>query len=471
MLISHILDLLRHYRRLIVATWVFIVGGVAGFSVLFLFVIPLYTATAKITLLPTQSELAFSNQFVRSTTINPANLLTQTHIEYLLSFETSEETVQRIIEQFPPESRPEPTGLKAAFRDGFIAFRSGVWRVYNTLNSGRHVEVDPMTDAILGLQDGIKVEMVEGTYILEISVTMDHPKGAAVAANLLAEVYVDRLRDEALAAADRMEEELRAQLSAPGGDYTQIEDQIRALQLTRSANLDTLRVIDPAVEPVYPSFPKVVVNTIFAIVGAIFATAFILVVGDTFSSRIKTNADLARVMGAKALGSVRLRGGRLKPGWRKGLVAFRRRMNLQADPDPAHGAVIAAGTSADAAEAKTLIDAVVAPAAAEAASVSPRNAGSAARTPEAAEEVHTAGRETPRWMVVNEDGSGGDAPRGTVRNLGGAAEGLRLCEGERPRWMVLAMRPGELTETELAAMVDDWKARGTEHVFGLILKP
>ena len=99
MLISHILELFRYYRRLIAATWVFIVGGVAAFSVLFLLVTPLYTATAKITMLPTQSELSFSNLFVRSTTINPATLLSQTHIEYLLSFETAEETVALPISQ------------------------------------------------------------------------------------------------------------------------------------------------------------------------------------------------------------------------------------------------------------------------------------------------------------------------------------------------------------------------------------
>ncbi|MEX0301818.1 MAG: hypothetical protein AB3N24_05295, partial [Leisingera sp.] len=140
---AHYRQLLNYYRGLIAFTFLILVGGTAALSTFFLFVAPLYTSSAKVSLLPTQTELAYSQTFVRSTTFNPANLLTQTHVEYLLSREIAAKTVDRLRRELPSGGQPAGTAepdaalsLKDQIAQRFHSFRRNFRRIYNTLNSG-----------------------------------------------------------------------------------------------------------------------------------------------------------------------------------------------------------------------------------------------------------------------------------------------------------------------------------------------
>lgn len=469
-MIQQYAELLRHYRRLVATIFFGIVGGVGLISAFFLFVMPLYTATTTVSLLPTQSELAYSDAFSRGGSMNPANLMSETHIEYLLSREVAQGTVDRLIAEY---GTPEPamrSGFRAVLGNGFRLFKNTLRQVYNVLNSGKHVPIDAYTDAVLTLQDSIDAEMVEGTYILELSVTWDSPELAAAAANMLADVYVARAREQARDAALQLEQDLTAQLEHNSGFSPQISSQIEALRLARATGFDVLRVVDRASVPIYPSFPKVVINVLIAIAAAILLSIFALVTIDTFSGKVTTRGDLARLLGGLALPTSR-------PDERRRLAETARLLRLHADVNGTPGAVLSLDSDRDADLAAALFERALWPGLSTA-----RPGAAAARAvlflDSRRRDAQAAGR---AWMAVGAE-SLAEPPAATTKpeaatpaapgvvSLGGAGESFSLGGLTMPAWLVLVMRPGRIAEAELQRVAEEWRQRGVPVVFGMLLK-
>lgn len=478
---AHYRQLLRYYRGLIAFIFLVLVGGTAALSTFFLFVSPLYTGSAKVSLLPTQTELSYSQAFVRSTTINPANLLTQTHVEYLLSREIAAKTVDRLSrevsagDQLPEEAEAagEP-GLKKRIAQRFHSFRRNFRRIYNTLNSGKHVPLDPLTDAVLTLQDAIEVEMIEGTYIMEIQVTWNRPELAALAANLLAEEYVVHLRRQADNASRQLETALRQEIAKGDGNFTELEDQINALRLARANNFATLRVIDPAVVPVYPSFPRVIVYTVFAIAGWIMASAFLVICADTFSSTVKTENDLQRLFGPRGLGTVPLRRPR-----RDKLAVLAKAMNLQCNAIPCRGAVTVIGSDEESRRLTAVIEVALRRLKGWQKLKLRRLQDTAMATAEeqdaeAALQAMPGGSHGRPVIQLGrpQTGRGGAGPANGVKvtDLGGADESFSMSKAAGFNWVVIGLRPGAVSEETLQGMADRLQMQGVENIFGVFLK-
>lgn len=469
-MIQQYAELLRHYRRLVATIFFGIVGGVGLVSTFFLFVMPLYTATTTVSLLPTQSELAYSDAFSRGGSLNPANLMSETHIEYLLSRETAQRTVDRLIAEY---GTPEPvvrSGFRAVLGDGFRLFKNTLRRVYNLLNSGKHVPIDAYTDAVLSMQDSIDAEMVEGTYILELSVTWDSPEVAAAAANMLADVYVERAREQARDAALQLEQELTAQLERNTGISPEISSQIEALRLARATGFNVLRVVDRASVPVYPSFPKVVINVLIAIAAALVLSIFVLVSIDTFSGKVTTRGDLARLLGGLALPTSR-------PDDLRRAAGAARLLRLHADVNGTPGAVLSLEGDRDADLAAALLERALWP------GLSPARQGAgAARSVLFLDSRRRDALAPGRTRVAVGAESLADPPGAATRpeaganavpgvvSLGGAAESFSLAGLSMPSWLVIVMRPGRITEAELQRVAEEWRQRGVPAVFGMLLK-
>lgn len=464
---SHYSQLLRHYRGLIALTFVALVGGTAVFSVFFLFVTPLYTGTAKVSLLPTQSELAFSQAFVRSTSVNPANLMAQTHIEYLISREVSARTINRLLQEFPAETNAADapdSSLTARLKQFFHSFRRNARRVYNILNSGKHVPLDPLTDAVLTLQDAIDVEMVEGTYILAIEVTWDNPAIAAAAANYLAEEYVQYARAQADEASIQMERSLREEIASGASNFAELEDQINALRLARANKFSLLRVIDPAVPSDLPSFPKVVVYTVFSFAGWLLVSAFLVISADTFSRTVKTDSDLERPFGALALGTISLR----NPNEQTLASA----MNMQCEALPDEGAVTVIGNDADSRLLCQVADGALntltgwQQVAEQARAHEARRASLRQRRRSAGQ---SSGPVIPLGRWASEQVRQRERMGNGVTDLGGSDESFSMGKVEDFNWILIGLRPGNVTEEALEATIRKFKDQGVENVFGAFL--
>jgi uncharacterized protein involved in exopolysaccharide biosynthesis len=87
-------------------------------------------------------------------------------------------------------------------------------------------------------------------------------------------------------------------------ELAQLHSRMLSTDLTRSSSLTQVRVIDPAVAPVYPASPRVMQNTLLGLVAGLFAALMLVVVLDTASGTVKTAADLRRIGGARSLGSI-----------------------------------------------------------------------------------------------------------------------------------------------------------------------
>ncbi|MFY0311268.1 hypothetical protein ACFMBG_15360 [Leisingera sp. D0M16] len=476
---AHYLQLLRYYRVLVAFTFVFLVGGTAAFSTLLLHASPVYRASAKVSLLPTPIELAYSQNFVRSTTINPANLLTQTHIEYLLSREIAAKTLERIAAEFPPRQPPAavpeaaaPAGLGQQIIQRVVSFRRYFRQLYNTLNSGRHVVLDPRTDTVLALQDSIHVEMVEGTYIMKIKVFWGEPRLAAAAANFVAEEYVAHARAQAEAASLQLEAALRQEIIKGDGNFAELEEQISTLRMARTSNFAALRVIDPAMVPVYPVFPRVIVNTVFAFAGWIMASAFLVISADTFSRTVKTEGDLQRLFGPRGLGVVPLQ----RPSRAK-LAQMAKAMNLQCNAVPSHGAVTAIGSDVESRRLTAVIEVSLRRLKGwqklkaqklESAAASEEEQGRGATL----QAVASGRSETVVQLGRLLDGRSEPTPANGVKvtDLGGADESFCMSKARGFNWVVIGIRPGTVAEETLQGLTARLQAQGVENVFGVMLR-
>lgn len=85
---------------------------------------------------------------------------------------------------------------------------------------------------------------------------------------------------------------------------TELNNRMLTTNLATSAALTQVRVIDPAVPPVYPSSPHVINNTIVAVIVSLLGV-FLAVVGvDALSGTVKTTTDLTRIAGSRCVGSL-----------------------------------------------------------------------------------------------------------------------------------------------------------------------
>jgi uncharacterized protein involved in exopolysaccharide biosynthesis len=403
---------------------------------------------------PSDEELLFNRSFMGVSQFNPATIIAQSHVEHLLSRPVAERTLDLLLDEYGDQAVAEPMTafgrLKAAF-----------WRNWSTLNYGYYVPPSTRDQLVNEIQQSLDVEIVEGSYILSITVSNESPKLAAAVANTIAKAYTDAARADFLAEArevvstvgrqeeaarkllaDRKaERDAKAQLvgvtdvaaeravalnaretarenlrdarAALAGRTAQLDrlrksllgqtdpgliarikedtvlgeaelqseastvalrekalaeiegslaklqraeqdlsgldlavqeasvdvDELQrrriALDLATQAEFSQIRVIDPAVAPTYPTFPKVLLNTVIAcFVGAALSLVPIFAV-DVLGSRVRTRYDLEQLVGRRALPTLTRRaiakrpsGGRL----RHFATAFGRRVLATEDP-------------------------------------------------------------------------------------------------------------------------------------------
>jgi polysaccharide biosynthesis transport protein len=421
----------RHYQLILL-----IAGGItlctAALSTLLLFVTPLYRSTARVTILPTQAELIFTQRFLQGSTYNPADLMVQTHIEHLLSRPVAERTLEKLMANTPvPEPEPEAEeGWKADLKALFQSTLRRMRVIYNILNAGEYVEPPFREVALDDLRDAIDVRTIEGSFILELVASTSSPQASSLIANSLAEAYVDRNRDvvgltaasltdylrqeiearqreldtlfsqeidlrdsldvvdpsneigaltrlldqerldlqsDAAAAAELgariaalrdsgsaylrqgrledgqilLQQALQDQAAAEGrlvqrrSAVAEMEARLRRLheheltlsmlqrqsdqtkeemsdlrsrivdvELSKASAIGQVRIIDPAIAPTYPTFPRVATNTAAAAVAGLLLAGFVLVLIDTFSSTVKTTSDMRRLVGERFLGAI-----------------------------------------------------------------------------------------------------------------------------------------------------------------------
>jgi len=444
---SHYAELASLYRLRIIICAVIAALIALAFSLFMLKTSPSYSASVTMNMQPAEEALLFNREFMGRSQFNPATIITQTHIERLLSKPVAERAIETLLARNAGNPIPvtEP-GLPSRLK-GWL------WRTWTRLNFGGFVPAPEELQLLNEFRESVDVETVEGSYILIIKASHEFPTVAAQIANVLAETYITIASEESALASENAAfvlreqvETLEAQLAAlfdqrtalrseydisdlgrqagllltsiesvqgqlsnellerglkerelqrltaelgtgssrSQGPIQNLEDEIEVLNdriafrqsqiAEQSANLSLLssretdfaninieidaarqslatvrerlstfelgarsqagqvQIIAPATVPLYPSSPKVLVNTIVAfIVGAliVFMTA---VVQDIFGARLRTSSDLVAAVGDRALpsGSKQMLGHSGAFFWRRYRNKLKRRSFVEA---------------------------------------------------------------------------------------------------------------------------------------------
>lgn len=426
MLFKHYIQLSKYHKKLFAGIIFSVTAITCGLSIALLYINPIYSGTAKILMKPTEAEISFTRGWVMDSQFSPASVMAQTHMEYIMSRPVLERTVRKIIAELPPQ--PPPEGFKAKMSEFASKAKQVFWKTYNTLNYGKYIPLTPFQDAYAELEDGVDIEIIESSYLLEIEVCLKYQEAVKIAANELANGYVERVFEQTNKAAKKIEtflnqeisnhenvistlvskefdlrkkinlldlqmdnetlnsiheseqakmsdlkitaQELATRLKSLKGQKKKIraprieelieetliigEAKLKALnetipkrksivegineekialiegkrfleelqrsqvqhnsaikelrkrklvnKMAQSKVLSQVQIIDPAVTPRYPKYPKVLINTIVGFIAGTLIAVFVLVVIESTSKKVKTSSDLRRIVGERYIG-------------------------------------------------------------------------------------------------------------------------------------------------------------------------
>lgn len=203
MIIQHYLHLLIHYRRLVIRIILTTTIATAVLSLLLLFLLPKYTGMASVVMLPTDPELTFTKGWTGSSQYNPTAFMAQTQVEYLISRPVAERTLQKLAKEMSESTKP--SGLRGTVISGVKSLKLAYYWTFNMLNYGKYVPLTAYESNLNMLRKGLKIEVVEGSFVMEISVTLPDAKLAARAANTVAQSYQEAVADQFSLAGTKLE--------------------------------------------------------------------------------------------------------------------------------------------------------------------------------------------------------------------------------------------------------------------------
>ncbi|RVV98467.1 hypothetical protein EKE94_05980 [Mesobaculum littorinae] len=233
--VGHYLELFRQNLRLVAL--ITVAAGLLAtlFAVYKLATNPVYIAAATVTVQPTEAELRFTQSYVRSSPYDSANVVTQSHMEYLRSHEVAARVYRTLVDRASgaPQATPKPP-LVAALSQVKRSVRGAL----HWMNSGRFVELEGPEAVIADIQDATSVSMIESSFIMRISVGWNDPETAASIANILAQAYQERASEQTGAATDEMTGFLRdrraeaeAALEARRSELTELRSDLGIVDL------------------------------------------------------------------------------------------------------------------------------------------------------------------------------------------------------------------------------------------------
>jgi len=334
--LRHYIELLLHYRAPIIRFVVIVPLIVLAMSVGMRIISPNYTAYAIVSMSPTRVELAYTDAWAKQNFASPVGISTQTVIEYLNSTPVMEIALDKILERLSGSVEAAPANrLVDAFDRGMKLLAGSIWRLYYTLDRGMFVEPTDRELRLFALKKGAEVEAVTGTFLLRIEVSHEQPIIASIAANALADAYVERASSIAAAEAEALRKALQAEAAQLDEELTKldrerpkilqsrgpegvevferqiqrVEEDLRTARTRllsvdlEAANLNNeIQVIEPATVPVYPSSPRMLIYFLAAIFGSVLMACVGLITSDLIGEKIITSFDLKRMVKGRFLG-------------------------------------------------------------------------------------------------------------------------------------------------------------------------
>lgn len=298
---------------------------------------PSYTAYAIVSMSPSEVELAYTDAWAKKNFASPVEVSTQTVIEYLNSTPVMEIALDKLLQRLSGSTEAaRGNRLVGALERGMEMLSASIWRLYYTLDRGMFVEPTDRELMLFALKKGAEVEAITGTFLLRIKVSHEQPIIASVAANALADAYVERASSIAAAQADALRTALESEAAQLADELDKLEGERPKVLQSRGpvgvevferqierveADLRTARtrllsvaleaanlsneisVIEPAAVPVYPSSPRMLIYFFAAIFGSVLMASIGVIASDLIGEKIITSFDLKRAVKGRYLGA------------------------------------------------------------------------------------------------------------------------------------------------------------------------
>ncbi len=236
-MLKHYLDLMRQFRMIILAGVIGTGALACGLSLLLLQAMPIYKSRVVLNMKPSDEALMFNRAFMGVTQFSPAVIITQTHIERLLSRRVAERALDILIEESGGSLPTEPPNALAQLK-------AKLWRTWNMANYGIFIPAPPRESLISDIQSATNVEIVEGSYIMAIEISYNDPVLAARAANALAQAFIESASLDFSEDAIGVDKALDTLQSQKNAELTQYIEERRSLQRQlASENVDDGRML------------------------------------------------------------------------------------------------------------------------------------------------------------------------------------------------------------------------------------
>ena len=202
-------------RIWLIVSLALVVGGGAG--VWSYMQIPIYQASAKI-VIEEKDPMVIDSQLQQEDSSSGGTEQIETHIKLMTSYPVLQEVVERLNLTQQPEYQARPKGLNRAMqnietpwiRDSLQwgkASATAVKRMIISsiktiigLESSQSVQPETEenfpdkkeTSLVLAFKNNVAIWLVKGSKMVEVSIQSEDPEFAAFAANILAQVYIER---------------------------------------------------------------------------------------------------------------------------------------------------------------------------------------------------------------------------------------------------------------------------------------
>lgn len=200
-MLTHYAELLgRFWKRILAAT--LLTGALAwSASLALLATMPAFTSSVTLNMEPSEEALRFNDAFLGVSQFNPADIIAQAHIERLLSRPVAERALDILLGDGELVTEP-PNALDR--------LKTALRRTWAELNYGYFAEVDERDKVVNDIMASADVEVVAGSYIMRLDVTLDDPELAARVAQALTQAYIELRGDEFAREAGSVDDALAA---------------------------------------------------------------------------------------------------------------------------------------------------------------------------------------------------------------------------------------------------------------------
>ena len=186
---------------------------------------PTYDAEARLNVVPTGEELGYASRYARGQNAEGGLVMMQTYAEYLRSRELRGSVVDRWIASKAAQERVSPRQWIARQEAEGGGLSPGA--IVSFLNYGKIVKRPLRDELIEDLGKHTQIDMIDGTFLMQIKVSWDDAEDAAWFANAMSGAITSAVADLSENSGETLTDVLRTELTKKQAELAQLRASSR----------------------------------------------------------------------------------------------------------------------------------------------------------------------------------------------------------------------------------------------------